>query len=175
MLDPVRQEEQEQSDVVAERVSAVLEAAEEAAAAIRREAEEVLTARRAEADREAARILANARRQASELTGAVAAQARELLRRLEDAQRVKADIEALLDGLGEPAPRPGGRLDTVEEARLLALQMAMGGRTRGEVEADLRHGLRLADPDAILDDVFGKGTAADQRIPWSMVSKGETP
>lgn len=160
----MRQEHaQDHSDIVAERVSAVLRAAEDAAAAIRREAEEVLAARRAEADREAARIIAEAR-----------GQARELLRRLDAAQAVRADVEALLAELGDPPPR-AGKLEAVEEARLLALQMAMGGRTRGEVEADLRHGLRLAHPDAILDDVFGKGTAADQRIPWSMVSKGEAP
>jgi hypothetical protein len=41
-------------------------------------------------------------------------------------------------------------------ARLVALQMAVAGSTREEVEAELRRAFRLADPSAILDDVFGE-------------------
>jgi outer membrane biosynthesis protein TonB len=41
-------------------------------------------------------------------------------------------------------------------ARLVALQMAVAGSTREEVEAELQRAFRLTDPSAILDDVFGE-------------------
>ena len=176
-------------------MAAIIAAAEEAAAAIRTEAEELLARRRAEADREAASVLAEAQRraeqqvadqvaQARELARTVVERATELLRRLEDADEVKRGVEGLVGQLEEVTGRIAGaapsqpakgkangtresRLEPVEEARLMALQMAMAGRTRAEVEADLRHGLRVEDPESVLDDVFGRGTPGSQRIPWS--------
>lgn len=53
-------------------------------------------------------------------------------------------------------PRDDGdkRLD---DARLVALQMAVAGRTRDEVGAHLRAAFDVGDPDAILDHVFAEG------------------
>lgn len=148
------------ADGVAAKVAAIIAAAEEAAAAITREAEDLLVAHRAEADRYAARVRAEAE--------ADAARARALARTLvTQATQVLRDIDH--DHRGGALLQPG------EEARAMALQMAMAGRTRGEVEADLRHGLRLEDPRAVLDDVFGPGTAQDQRIPWAEQVKGRAP
>ena len=45
--------------------------------------------------------------------------------------------------------------DEVLAARLVALQMAVAGSARGEVEAHLRKTFDLGDPAAILNDVFG--------------------
>ena len=54
------------------------------------------------------------------------------------------------------APRddPDTRLD---DARLVALQMAVAGRTRDEVGAHLRQAFDVRDPEPILDHVFAEG------------------
>jgi hypothetical protein len=53
-----------------------------------------------------------------------------------------------------PRDDPGARLD---DARLVALQMAVAGRTREEVGAHLRAAFDVGDPDPILDHVFAEG------------------
>jgi hypothetical protein len=154
-------------------VAAILAAAEEAAEAIRSEADELLSRRRAEADREAASVLAEARRRADREV----ADARDLLRQLvERATHLVRRLDAAEMAPEQPSaddrdPARPARLEPIEEARLMALQMAMAGRTRAEADADLRHGLGVADPEPVLDDVFGKGTPGSQRIPWSDVSR----
>jgi hypothetical protein len=45
----------------------------------------------------------------------------------------------------------------LEDARLVALQMAVAGRTRDEVGAHLRSAFDVPDPDPILDHVFAQG------------------
>jgi hypothetical protein len=45
----------------------------------------------------------------------------------------------------------------LDDARLVALQMAVAGRTRDEVDAHLRAAFDVGDPDAILDHVFAEG------------------
>jgi hypothetical protein len=53
-------------------------------------------------------------------------------------------------------PRPGA--DTpLDDARLVALQMAVAGRSRDEVEAHLREAFDVPDPQPILDHVFAEG------------------
>lgn len=54
-----------------------------------------------------------------------------------------------------------------EAVRLLALQMAMQGATRGEVERSIRDEFRAGDPQALLDDVFGAATGPSHRIAWN--------
>jgi vacuolar-type H+-ATPase subunit H len=51
-------------------------------------------------------------------------------------------------------------------ARLVALQMAVAGGNRGEVEAHLRRAFELSDPADILDDIFGSGSDSDKRVVW---------
>jgi hypothetical protein len=88
-----------------------------------------------------------------------------------DAARMRARARAMLAEASEVLRR----LDGGEEARAMALRMALGGRTRGEVEQDLRSGLRVTDPAAVLDEVFGRGTGREQRIPWAEQAKGHAP
>ena len=134
--------------------------------------------------------------QARELARVLVERATELMRRLEDSDEVRRAVEGLAGevadlseqaGDGSPAQEPTPEaqngdsrsapaasqsgFEPAEEARLMALQMAMTGRTRGEVEADLRHGLGVEEPESILDDVFGKGTPPSERIPWSGVGR----
>jgi hypothetical protein len=68
------------------------------------------------------------------------------------------------------------RLDDVnhgKDARLVALHMAMGGRTRSEVEAKLARGSAESDLEEILDEVFGAGTAGSHTIDWRASSPAE--
>ena len=53
---------------------------------------------------------------------------------------------------------PRSAADTrLEDARLVALQMAVAGRTRDEVAAHLRTAFDVEDPRPILDHVFAEG------------------
>lgn len=54
--------------------------------------------------------------------------------------------------------------DELLAARLVALQMAVAGGNRAEVEGHLRRAFDVAAPGPILDDVFGAGTSAETRI-----------
>jgi hypothetical protein len=57
----------------------------------------------------------------------------------------------------EGAPTPAD--DRLLGARLVALQMAVAGSTREEVDAHLRSEFELEDPSTILDEVFGRATS----------------
>jgi DivIVA domain-containing protein len=54
----------------------------------------------------------------------------------------------------EPAPAAGGADEA--GARIIALNMALGGSSRGETAAYLAEHFTLADPDSLLDDVYAK-------------------
>ncbi len=67
------------------------------------------------------------------------------------------------NGDGVPAhPRTDG-------ARLVAIEMAVGGFSRGEVQDRLVREYGLAEPRTILDDVFGPGSDDASRMPWGAV------
>ncbi len=85
----------------------------------------------------------------------------------------------------EPAPAPVAEVEDVEEvveeetaairgetdddelaARLVALQMAVAGANRGDVEVHLQRNFSLTDAATVLDDVFGRGTDSDKRVTW---------
>jgi len=53
-------------------------------------------------------------------------------------------------------PRPEAETQ-LDDARLVALQMAVAGRSRDEVEAHLRAAFDVTDPQPILDHVFAEG------------------
>ncbi|MFL5909386.1 MAG: hypothetical protein ACJ768_02285, partial [Gaiellaceae bacterium] len=88
----------------------------------------------------------------------------------------------------EPAPatnitdlvaRPAERTRAEEDdellgARLVALQMAVAGGNRGEVEAHLVRAFDLPNPQSILDDVFGRGTDASKRVVWPSAADGSS-
>lgn len=65
----------------------------------------------------------------------------------------------------EPDPEPARRSREPDEqlsARLVALQMAVAGGKRDEVESHLKRTFDLGDVDQILDDVFGAGDAGSR-------------
>jgi len=66
---------------------------------------------------------------------------------------------------GEPRPalrpvespgEPGERDEHLENARLVALQMAVAGRSRDEVAAHLRDDFHVEDPEPILERIFAE-------------------
>jgi uncharacterized coiled-coil protein SlyX len=66
------------------------------------------------------------------------------------------------------ADAPPTRRDADQQlgARLVALQMAVAGGNRGEVEVHLQRTFDLPDLSSILDDVFGQGTDSEKRVAW---------
>ena len=60
---------------------------------------------------------------------------------------------------------PGWR--ELDEAKMVAIQLAATGATRGGVRDHLQRGLGVADPGVILDEVFGVGSREDTRVPWT--------
>src|SRR5213078_3099715 len=70
-------------------------------------------------------------------------------------------LRGLTDGLRERAEAAEARLDELlalleqTAARLIAIEMAVAGRSRDEVDRHLRETVRFDDTRALLDDVFG--------------------
>jgi hypothetical protein len=211
------------SGELGERVRALVAAAEGMAAAVRDDADKYAAARRREADQEAERRLHEASEQAdallaerlsriSDLSDRILERGEAVLDRLDQAERVRNQLESLTQALGEtadrlarelgetdvrvppppplaevksgdeeehpmadevrplrppgePAPRmfrtvqpePDEASTRLDDARLVALQMAVAGRTRDEVSAHLRAAFDVGDPDPILDHVFVEG------------------
>ena len=163
----------------AERLTAIVEAAERAAEKVIDDAEEqarrYLEETRARADREADERLAPL----GELTDSLLEKAVDLREQaellqatLEEARaRLEGDEERVngrrghltaLDGEsdGEPEQESGGDLPArdwsgASAARLLATQMAVSGSTREEIALRLRNGFDIDDPGAILDAILG--------------------
>jgi hypothetical protein len=52
-------------------------------------------------------------------------------------------------------------------AKLIAIQMAAAGSTRAEVESHITAALGVEEPAAVLDDVFGAGSAPGATVPWA--------
>jgi hypothetical protein len=163
----------------AERIEAIIEAAERAAETViddaERRAQGELAAARAEADQLVAERLASF----SQLTDtlfveaeAMGRQAESLLDALERAKAELADGQAPselprqgrshLTAVAEPAgpaepvePQPKMGHGTPAGARLLATQMAISGNSREEIELRLRNGFEIEDTTSILDAILG--------------------
>ena len=65
-----------------------------------------------------------------------------------------------------PEPAPAAP-DESDGARLMAIEMAVSGSSRGEVGTRLTEDFHVADPAPILDDVFGAGSPDSTRMPWT--------
>jgi hypothetical protein len=81
-------------------------------------------------------------------------------------------LEPLEDEPAAVSPPPVRRPPSTthsDGARLVAIEMAVAGFSRGEVQDRLVREYNLTAPGAILDDVFGAGSRADSRMPWGAV------
>jgi vacuolar-type H+-ATPase subunit H len=153
----------------AERLAAIVEAAEQAATKVIDDAEAQGRRHLAEARAEAAEILARAQR----LLDALSAAKERLATEIDLDEEAGADAS---DGLrpvprthlsavapleaAEPEPpapveRRGAGAGSPAGARLLATQMAVSGSSREEIAARLRNGFEVEDADAILDAILG--------------------
>jgi hypothetical protein len=67
---------------------------------------------------------------------------------------------------GTAAPAGDAPADVSNAARLVAIEMAVGGSSRADVERHLRTGFGVSDPAPLLDDVFGSESHAGSRLAW---------
>jgi len=165
----------------AERIGAIVEAAERAAVAVIDDAEKQARQHLDEAQAEAERIVADRLASLTSLTDSLVAQAESikgeserLVARLEEAKRRLAAGEELegpdlddpgessrgshlsaVEPLGDGAEATGADRGTPAGARLLATQMAVSGSSREEIEARLRTGFEIEDTAPILDAILG--------------------
>jgi len=162
----------------AERIGAIVEAAERAAVAVIDDAEKQARRHLEEAEAEADRLVADRLASLSELSASLIAQAEsikgeseQLVAKLEEVKRRLAADGGLDPAQPEPARAPHlSAVAPVEEAagangepgqgtpagaRLLATQMAVSGSSREEIEARLRNGFEIEDTAAILDAILG--------------------
>ncbi|HEV3229443.1 MAG TPA: hypothetical protein VGY97_08215 [Solirubrobacteraceae bacterium] len=113
---------------------------------------------------EKARVLRESLRLASELADALTAQAARVKRQCQQLEEVLGRLPALPDSAPAPQARELRRAAVangpVEEspARLAAMEMAVQGSSRQEIEDYLRENLDVAEVDEILDQVLlGRG------------------
>ncbi len=124
----------------AERLAAIVEAAEQAAAKVIDDAEAQARRQLSEAGDRADRIVAERLRAlADELDPPATPRREPHLRPVESA--------------AEPAPARDGRSSAA--ARLLATQLAVSGASRAEIEQRLRSGFDLTDTSEMLDAILG--------------------
>ena len=124
----------------AERLAAIVEAAEQAASKVIDDAEEQARRQLQDAGARADRIVAERLRAlADELDPPVAPRREPHLRTV------------------EPTPEPPalGQRSGSAGARLLATQMAVSGASRAEIEQRLRSGFEIEDTSEILDAILG--------------------
>jgi vacuolar-type H+-ATPase subunit H len=126
----------------AERLAAIVEAAEQAASKVIDDAEEQARRQLQEAGARADRIVAERLR----------ALADELDPQVQTAPRRESHLRPVES---EAEPAPAARRSTSAGARLLATQMAVSGSSRAEIEQRLRNGFEIEDPSEILDAILG--------------------
>ena len=172
-------ERQSAAAAAADRVRAVLEAAEQSAAELRAEAAEEIESQLARAKTVAERLSGRA----DEIEKALQALADSVR---DELSALKADLEelrAVKEGIGaraeEPAAPPAAEPEPEPEepaaaeaapaeaapaeaaagpegARVIALNMALNGSSREETARYLSENFELDDPDALLDEVYAR-------------------
>lgn len=114
----------------------------------------------------------------------LAATIRALITGAEEARRRLDELSRAIDALahrasgatvGAPAaateterPRPPAGTDSetlASTARLIAIEMAVGGASRLEVQRRLTDQFGITEPRGLLDDVFGRGSDPGTRMP----------
>jgi hypothetical protein len=163
----------------AERLEAIVEAAERAAEGVIDDAEAQARRYLAQARVEADRLAEDRAAELADLVDSLLGQAVSLRREAERLQETLEAARSQIEG-EERVPRPepvedreeqpeAPRLRAVEHepaeadgrrtdaagARLLATQMAVSGSSREEIELKLRNGFQVEDTDAILDAILG--------------------
>jgi hypothetical protein len=128
----------------AERLAAIVEAAEQAASKVIDDAEEQARRQLQEAGARADRIVAERLR----------ALADELDPQAQSAPHREQPHLRPVESGSQPPVAPGPR-SSAAGARLLATQMAVSGSSRAEIEQRLRSGFEIEDTSEILDAILG--------------------
>ena len=181
----ISKKQRELRATTAQRLEAIVEAAEKAAEGVIDDAE--VQARRylAQARAEADRLAADRVDEVSELVDSLLGQALSLRQEAEGLQATLEEARARFDGGGRgeiEQPRAHEEIEEPEEvqaprlravvgdeerppqgdtrsdsagARLLATQMAISGSSREEIAHRLRNGFEIEDAEAILDAILG--------------------
>lgn len=163
----------------AERLEAIVEAAERAAEGVIDDAEAQARRYLAQARAAADRLTEDRLGELSDLVDSLLGQAVSLRREATQLQATLEEAKARLEGeeqaqrpepveeapapprlraVGEteaPAPEEDARRSDAAGARLLATEMAVSGSSREEIELRLRNGFQIEDTDAILDAILG--------------------
>jgi vacuolar-type H+-ATPase subunit H len=162
----------------AERIEAIVEAAERAAESVIDDAEGQAAGYLSEAQAEADRLVAERLASLSELTDSLLERADAIRRQTESMVELLEQSKAGIEDRTEPArrshlsavaapeeplpvaqelqePRGEREVGTPAGARLLATQMAISGSSREEIALRLRNGFEIEDTTAILDAILG--------------------
>lgn len=70
------------------------------------------------------------------------------------------------EGSGQRAPTAAGG-QSLDDGRLVAIQMAAAGSTRRQVREHLHQAMGISDTRGVLDEIFGPGSGEDSRVPWT--------
>jgi hypothetical protein len=170
--------EQSAAAATAERVRAVLEAAEQSAAELRAEAAQEIEGQLARAQTVAERLS----HRADEIERSLQALADTVRQELSSLKADLEELRAVKEGIGgappaepaaEPAPpardpepqpephteqpiTPPTKGEGVEGARVIALNMALNGSSREDTARYLAENFQLDDQDALLDEVYAR-------------------
>ena len=162
------------ASAAADKVRAILEAAEQSAAALRAEAAEEIDAQLARAQVVAERLSARAgeiERSMESLAESVRSELSALKADLEELRAVGEGVGAVREETAqaapEPEPEPEPEPTTVEAppvpsgddhegARVIALNMALNGSSREDTARYLSENFELEDPEALLDEVYSR-------------------
>jgi hypothetical protein len=156
------------ASAASDQIRAIIEAAEQTAAQIRAEAEDEATRIRQNAEEEASGIRSDARGDVKTLLDSIRDGVSRLgadLEQLEEKLQPPKPAPAPTRSAPEPAPKsqrepesePAPTLGTdadLESARLVALNMALDGASRDDVDQYLSENFSLSNRKALLDDVY---------------------
>ena len=141
-----------------DQVREILEAAERSVASVRAEASREASDHITQVQQATAGMLSKLDELESELHRLLAALRASGERLSAGLEQLQADVAGIpAEPIAEPKSAPVAPLPKdVEGARLIALNMALSGSSREETAAYLAEHFELADPDALLDDVYAR-------------------
>ena len=141
-----------------DQVREILEAAERSVASVRAEASREASDHVTQVQQATAGMLSKLDELESELGRLLAALRASGERLTAGLEQLRADVAGTpAEPVAEPKSAPVTPLPKDDEgARLIALNMALSGSSREETAAYLAEHFELADPDALLDDVYAR-------------------
>jgi DivIVA domain-containing protein len=141
-----------------DQVREILEAAERSVASVRAEASREASDHVSQVQQATAGMLSKLDELESELGRLLTALRESGARLTAGLEQLRADVAGTpAEPIAEPNPAPVTPLSTDDSgARLIALNMALSGTSREEPAAYLAEHFELADPDALLDDVYAR-------------------